>query len=322
MRTDPKNTAYEVVSGGKKRDQGPDHPEGTFAAAGTNGGDSTILTDKEREELRKNAFAKLERTISDREQLKMSSERIDGLLDLSQRQWADPYAQNQKLRKAFRVGRKEREKEASRTEDLRDRMSLGIELLPASEDDARRAAAVDFMPGEDALGGGGGGGSAALTKPLFASTRNGASVSNNKDREGLPVLATTTTTTTTTKRTAIPKAEREAARRKGDFVSHVIGNTRLVRDPFLNDLDGIWGTTSSTSANGAAVVENNKVGSTRFLGVKRKREKNDDEKDDTDNGKKDKVDDGNGGDDATPIAKVKVSSTQTVLKGLVNYDSD
>ena len=53
----------------------------------------SILTDEERERLRSNAFASLERTIADREQLVQANERITDLLEASSRHWDDPYAQ-------------------------------------------------------------------------------------------------------------------------------------------------------------------------------------------------------------------------------------
>lgn len=195
MRTDPRNTAYEVLSGGTKRDHG-DAPDSAVSGP--------ILTEQEREELRKNAFAKLERTIDDREQLRQADQRIDGLLEVSARQWDDPYTQNQKLRRAFRAGRRQRERDAAATEELQGRMGLGIDLLPASEEDARRAAVVDFEPEEGA-------GDDALAKPLFGGKQAGL--------EG---------------KIGVTKAEREAVRRTDRFVSKVMGNTRATRDPFLS----------------------------------------------------------------------------------------
>ncbi|KAH6610631.1 hypothetical protein Trco_000651 [Trichoderma cornu-damae] len=169
MRTDPKHTAYVVVEGATKRDTGEDRMRP---------GDQAILTDQERDELRKNAFASLEKTIADRERLKLATQRIDDLADLSRRFWDDPYAQNQRLRKAFRVGRKERERAAAAAEDLKSRMGLGIDLLPEREEDAKRAALVDFgsrghgadegdlrSDADKALGGNGHGDRPATSRP-------------------------------------------------------------------------------------------------------------------------------------------------------------
>lgn len=200
MRTDPKNTAYVVVEGATKRDTGEDR---------LREGDAVIMTDQEREALRKNAFASLEKTIADREQLRESTDRIDGLLDASARQWDDPYAQNQRLRRAFRVGRKDREQQAVVTEELRDRMSLAIDLVPASEEDARRAALVDFAPlGEGAV-------DKALSKPLF------------KDAAKKP------SSSSPAPPSKMLKAEKQSSRRKENLVSEIINNTRAAKDPFL-----------------------------------------------------------------------------------------
>lgn len=141
MCTDPKNTAYVVVQGATRRDVGEAARDGDEALV--------VLTDREREALRRNAFASLERTIEDRERATASGRRIDELVDAQARLWEDAYAMNQKLRRAFRVGREEREREAARTEALKDRMGLAVELLPATEEDARRAALVDFGLGEE-----------------------------------------------------------------------------------------------------------------------------------------------------------------------------
>ncbi|CAM1506457.1 Fc.00g060980.m01.CDS01 [Cosmosporella sp. VM-42] len=201
MRTDPKNTAYAVVEGAKKRDTGEEKAKE---------GDSVILTDQEREALRKNAFASLEKTIEDREQLKQATERIHELMDASSRHWDDPYTQNQKLRKAFRAGRKERERDADASEGLKDRMSLGIDILPATEEDARRAALVDFGPADD-------GRDRALLKPLFGDAKKTPSVTKGK---------------------AKLKGEKVAERRKETLVSEIVGNTRAAKDPFLLDNRG------------------------------------------------------------------------------------
>ncbi|KAL7759561.1 hypothetical protein ACKLNR_009651 [Fusarium oxysporum f. sp. zingiberi] len=199
IRTDPKNTAYVVTEGGAKRDTGEDVQRE---------GDAVIMTDQEREALRKNAFSSLEKTIEDREQLNRATLRIDDLLEASAKHWNDPYTQNQKLRKAFRAGRKERERDAAATGDLQDRMSLGIDIVPGTEEDARRAALVDFGPVVDD------GRDRALSKPLFQTE---GSKKKPLDPKGGGKL----------------KADKEASKRKDALVSELMGNTRASKDPFL-----------------------------------------------------------------------------------------
>lgn len=234
MRTDPQNTAYVVVSGGRKRDVG----EGDADARGAPGSGGAILTDDEREELRRNAFAKLERTIDDREQLRAASARIDELAEASARHWDDPYAQNQRLRRDFRQGRRDRERDAAYADDLRDRIGLGVDLLPASEDDSRRAAVVDFAPAASDYDDHNHHG--AMAKPLF-----GDKAVDRRRATG------------SAGRGAGTKAERRLAASRDELVSRVIGNTRVARDPFLGA--GVRGGSEAR-------------GTPKIPGVKRKRQ--------------------------------------------------
>ncbi|TQS33277.1 hypothetical protein Golomagni_06385, partial [Golovinomyces magnicellulatus] len=205
IRTDPKNTAYVVHEGATKRDTGEDVARE---------GDTVILTDQERETLRKNAFASLEKTISDRQALKDATDRIDGLLNASDRHWSDTYSQNQKLRKTFRAERKTLETASAKADALRDKMSLGIDLLPETEADALRAALVDFRPVEDNEDVAA---TKALAKPLFESTKKPSTQSSSSDQPKKRLL----------------KGEAEATRRKDALVSSIIGNTLASQDPFL-----------------------------------------------------------------------------------------
>lgn len=238
IRTDPQNTTYTVTEGARKRDTGED------PLSLGKGGIEPILTDKEREALRTNAFAKLEKTIEDRKILEQAKERIGELEQDSARRWEDPYEQNRKLRAAFRVGRKERERDAAKTEDLRDRMSLGIDLLAASEEDARRAALVDFGPSsavED-----GEMGRKALAKPLFAASASSSGSDAKEDGKK-------TAAKSKSKRL---KSEVAAAQMRDNLVSEIVGNTRVAQDPFLS-LDRSNGDTPK--------------GISRIRGIKRKK---------------------------------------------------
>ncbi|KAK1672964.1 CWC16 protein [Colletotrichum godetiae] len=225
IHTDPKNTAYVVVSGAKKRDTGEEGrtpQEGEMPA---------ILTEEEREKLRSNAFASLEKTIEDRQQLAQATERIDELQDAASRAWDDPYTRNKALRATFREGRHQREKDAAVGEALKEKMSLGIELVPETEEDVRRARLVDF-------GGVGEGvdeaGVKAFKKPLFVSSSSSLSAPSASVKDG---KAKKSTRTTTGKAVLLPKgtpkAEVLASKRRDTIVSEIVGNTRMARDPFL-----------------------------------------------------------------------------------------
>jgi coiled-coil domain-containing protein 130 len=207
IRTDPKNTAYVVYEGARKRDTGEDkHVEGEIK----------ILTEEEREERRNNAFASLEGKVDDRRRLEGAKERLDEIQALQEQQWEDPYERNQKLRRAFRAGRRLREHEASVAGALQDKMSLGIELLPESEDDARRAAFVDFGAVDPAQAM-----AKAISKPLFSK----ADVPSK--------AATKTTSNSSTESSRKLRAIEVSEKRKADLAAEIRGNTRAKMDPFL-----------------------------------------------------------------------------------------
>ena len=280
MQTDPKNTAYIVLSGATKR-SAKDGDEGDLVSTAQ----GPIVTDAERENQRQSAFSNLEKTIADRERLIQANERISSLMTASSRHWDDPYTQNQKLRKLFRVGRKEREKDAAATEDLQDRMSLGVDLLPESEDDRARAALVDFGPvvdsyeDEDGGAASGAGGSKALSKPLFKT----AASSKASSRKASPAKG-------------VLKAERVAAKRKDDFVTELMDNTRAVQDPFLNAKDA--------------------KGPSRLPGVKRKRDTADIERD-----SRPSLEAANSRARAEELPPT-TTTTVSASSALVDYDSD
>jgi len=202
IRTDPKNTAYLVTEGARKRDTGEDKVED---------GDVRIMTQAEREALRDNAFAALEGKVEDKQRLEHSKKRLAGLEELSERQWEDPYEQNKRLRKSFREGRHIREKDAATTAALQDKMSLGLDLLPVHEDDSRMAMEIDFgeWNEEQAI-------TKAVSRPLFQNKPS--TPSKNSDK---------------TKKTKKRNAEDLAKQNVANVIADIKGNTRAAMDPFL-----------------------------------------------------------------------------------------
>ncbi|CAJ2505242.1 Uu.00g126360.m01.CDS01 [Anthostomella pinea] len=260
IRTDPANTAYVVTEGARKRDTGEGKSDRVVLPGGYEvqadelaEGGVKVLTEKEREAARGSAFARLEKTIKDREQAKGARQRIDELADESARLWEDPYAQNRRLRDAFRVGRKTREGEAETTEELRYRMSLGIELVPGTAEDAQRAALVDFGPGEGAEGSWG---AEALAKPLFGAL---GKEEKGKEKEMAKANGQKKTTSTSSKEKHGKKrlkSEIAASQMRESLVFEIVTNTRVAQDPFLSS-DHRKGDTG--------------VNMTRIPGIKRKR---------------------------------------------------
>ena len=200
IRTDPKNTVYVVTEGAKKRDTGEDKYEE---------GDIRIKTDEEKERIANDAFAALEGKVEDKRQASTDKSRIEELQRAKERDWEDPGAANRRLRQSFRKDRKLRQANEKLTENLKDRMSLGMDLLEETEQDSRRAGLIEFgeLGGHAAI-------SKAQTKPLFASSV--------PSKEPL------------SKRIKTTKAALVAAERKETLRKELGNNTRVAVDPFLN----------------------------------------------------------------------------------------
>lgn len=200
IRTDPKNTAYVATEGATKRDIGEDK---------VYEGDIQIKTQEERERLANDAFAALEGKVEDKRQAVTDKSRIEELQRAKERDWDDPGAANRRLRRAFRVERKVRQKNEGLTEELKDRMSLGMDLLEETEEDRRRAGFVEFgiLDGDSAI-------IKARSKPLFTPTTESK----------MPM----------SKRVKTTKAASEIEKRKEVLRKELGNNTRAVLDPFLN----------------------------------------------------------------------------------------
>ncbi|KAK9773869.1 putative CWC16 protein [Seiridium cardinale] len=205
IRTDPQNTAYVVTEGGRRRDDGEDKVKE---------GDWEILTDAERQKLRGNAFAKLEKTIEDREQMVVAKQRVEELQESNGRTWDNPYEMNRKLRKEFRAGRHQREKDETASESLKDRMSLGIDLVPEKAADRIRAGLIDF------------GSILREGKEYSAETRGLNRALFDED-----ITKAKTEAPNGKKRL---KSEVRAEQVRGSLVSEIAESKRAAQDPFLN----------------------------------------------------------------------------------------
>jgi coiled-coil domain-containing protein 130 len=322
VRTDPANAEYVVSEGGTRRDTGDDkYKDDSLVSSNIQG---EILTGNEKDAMRKDAFARLEKTIEDRGVLIERSHRIAELEDVSYRAWDDPYAQNRRLRAAFRAGRKTREKEATGTEDLQERMSLGIDLVPATEEDARRAALVDFGVAA-ALDDGGFGtdenGVAkrtrkdpALIKPLFGSSSSSATSGSSSNTKNATSSKLDGVRPSNPKSVAEPKSSKKkqlkseikAAQTRKSLTSEIVGNTRASQDPFL-------------------ITPSSERSVSRIQGIKRKRPSPDPQATPTKSHPRDEIEDHKMEKAQCLENKMSMSmSTASTSKpaALVEYDSD
>ncbi|KAI9877746.1 MAG: hypothetical protein M1830_002942 [Pleopsidium flavum] len=231
IRADPKNTAYVVTEGAKKRDTGEDKVQE---------GEIRIRTDEERERLQNDAFAALEGKVEDKRQALTNKTRLEELLQLQDKDWDDPYAVSKKLRRAFRADRKVRQKNHEVTENLKDKMSLGMDLLEETEEDRKRAGFVEFgeMGGEGAI-------AKAKATPLFASPDSKSTLAK-KHR---------------VKKSRKTKTLEEAEKRRETLRLELSGNTRTATDPFLLG-DKAWGSTNGHTGILSAIKRKRADGNT------------------------------------------------------------
>lgn len=201
IHTDPKNTTYKVVEGGKRQSEPDPDREGVIK-----------IKDPEELERLENPFAKLEQKATDNAEKSQHAKRLDELSRLSDRLWEDPYTHSQKVRKIFREEKKARKEVEKETEAIRDKHSLAITLLPEMDEDIRLAKLVDFSDGqyEKAV-------DEAHSRPLFGEAEK--VVEKTIRRDGKPML----------KKDIAMKQSKERLQRD------LRRSTRQKMDPFLQD---------------------------------------------------------------------------------------
>ncbi|KAJ5720585.1 uncharacterized protein N7483_008519 [Penicillium malachiteum] len=220
IRTDPQNTAYVVHQGGRKRDTGDDKELQP-------GEISLRMPGLDPDPAEKDPFAKIEGKAEDKKRASTEAGRIMELQDRQSRDWDDPYAQSQRLRNTFRVKRKGLESLEANREALKDKMSLGIELVDEIEEDRQRAGLVDFGGDRSALE------AEAVritrTRPMFEQAGKKSSDSQKRDKHS--------------RKTRRDDEADRISKRKASLRHELTGNTRAVVDPFLNDVgenQDIW----------------------------------------------------------------------------------
>lgn len=198
VRTDPKNTEYVVVEGGRRRDTGADKVLDGEIRIGS--------TDEEKEKLEKEGgFGTMEKQVEDKRVVNTQQARINELVERSEKDWSDPYQMNKRIRRDFRVGRRQRQADAKTGQALQDKFGLGLDLLIPQTEDAERARYIEFDAVEA---------NSVSTLPMFkptSSTRNLKSHGEQKNGK-VDNMAS---------KTALQKTLR--------------GNTRTVVDPFLRE---------------------------------------------------------------------------------------
>ncbi len=205
VRTDPKNTEYVVVEGGRRRDEGREKVLDGEIEVGVGEEEKTRLE-------RDGAFGAVEKKVVDKQALLGQGKRLEELEERSRRDWDDPYERSRALRREFRVGRKERKEGEKRGEKLQEKFSLGVEMVEEREEDAVRAGLVEFGRTEDVR--------SNKERGLFEQV----TPSGKKESEIVRSKRKKTTLTA-----ADPRPQKKAS-----LAHELRGNTRAAIDPFLS----------------------------------------------------------------------------------------
>ncbi|KAF8535980.1 CWC16 protein, partial [Trichophaea hybrida] len=195
IRTDPKNTAYVVTEGAKKKTADDEPVPGIVRVRDP---DEVLVEDP---------FARTEKNVKDKTEAKQGAARIAELRELSDRQWADPYEHSRKMRKVFRAERKVLNEKAAAAEAICDRAGLSIELLDEAPEDGLRAKLIEFGPDyeQKILD--------AHTKPLF-----------EKEQETRRNIVSSA---------GKLKSQQAVEKTKENLQKDLMRNTRVAIDPFL-----------------------------------------------------------------------------------------
>eukprot|EP01122_Echinamoeba_exundans_P016695 TRINITY_DN8542_c0_g1_i1.p1 TRINITY_DN8542_c0_g1~~TRINITY_DN8542_c0_g1_i1.p1 ORF type:complete len:329 (-),score=74.13 TRINITY_DN8542_c0_g1_i1:875-1861(-) len=129
FQTDPKNAAYVITKGGKKKTE-------TFDASDAH--TMKLLEDETKERLDEDPFFRLEHLAEDKEKAVAQTPWIEELEDMAREKYLDDYANNRLLRQKFREEKKEEKRQIAAGAKL----GLDLPLLPASDQDTAEAAKI------------------------------------------------------------------------------------------------------------------------------------------------------------------------------------
>lgn len=101
-----------------------------------------------KERLETDPIFRLEHGIQDKRTAEDDVPILTRLQQLNDSQWSDPYTRSQELRRKFREQKKKDKELQKEADEIRDKHSLHIDLLPESPSDSIQAKMVDFAAGK------------------------------------------------------------------------------------------------------------------------------------------------------------------------------
>ncbi|CAO3564462.1 unnamed protein product [Mortierella alpina] len=234
IQTDPKvHAAYVVTAGARKKVEDFDAKDNETLE---------IDTPEEFERRANDKFARLEHERINASKAQTEITALTRLQRLNERQWSDPYALSQKLRKEFRTEKKARQKENSECKLIADRVGFAFNILSESEEDRSGSKRIEFESGQK-----------AIMEQRLKAIKSGGLFTAQKYRKGASggFLAKSQTG---------EQPSISANRVLDSLATTVSSNTRLQVDPFLNattagrtKVSGISSKSSRTQSSKTAV---------------------------------------------------------------------
>ncbi|KAI9306075.1 CWC16 protein [Cunninghamella echinulata] len=141
IHTDPQHAEYVVVSGARKKIETwqPDKEDNVIILHGNDDNGKNM-----KEKLEQDPIFRLEHGLQDKSASAAKIPVLTQLQRLNDQQWKDPYTLSQQIRRKFREEKKRDLQIEEKANQLKDKHSLHIDLLPESEKDLLEAKLVDF----------------------------------------------------------------------------------------------------------------------------------------------------------------------------------
>lgn len=142
IKTDPGNLDYVIVSGARRQENRWDPTQN----------EQVVPEDKDTQKrLFDDPMYKLEHGSKDESTAKRVAPVLGRLMNRNEEAWKDDFAANAALRSKFRVKKKEMIKQEQKDALLLQKSSLGINLLPENEEDARLASLLALAPSKSMI---------------------------------------------------------------------------------------------------------------------------------------------------------------------------
>lgn len=130
IRTDPKNSEYVVAEGARRKTE-----EGSAESMGL----KQPLTAEEALQMQTNPFFRLEHQVMDRRTARAALPKLSTIQEMNEKAWKDDYETSRSVRKRFREQRRQLRDEGRQLQEMKERLSISLPLMPERGEDVAMA---------------------------------------------------------------------------------------------------------------------------------------------------------------------------------------